>query len=322
MSVKTQVPVNPLMVPPPTEFTFDCTTSASNAQRWTAWFRRFERYLRSTQLTDDAQKIDLLLYIAGPAVEEVYLAKAKANDAYKDVVTVLEEYFLLSKNTDAEVMKFREAKQRSGEGVKSFVVRLRTLAATCEFKNDEENQIRHQLMQGCLDKRVYAKGFKEATSLDELIKFAVALETKVARPDERPEPEAQVHQVRQEARWKDRRAAGGWSSQKRAFGGSKPREERERARSDRASCWNCGKEFPHREKCPADGKRCSECGIEGHFARCCPRRGGRARLPKAKARAHQVTARKTVPMRRMSRADPFSPHLRSPETLMAALEQR
>jgi len=98
MGDKNQVLSSPLLVPPPSEFTFDYNTSTSNAQRWTAWLRRFERYLRSTQITEEEKKIDLLLYVAGPAVEEVYLARADKNHKYEEIVKVLDDYFLPSMN--------------------------------------------------------------------------------------------------------------------------------------------------------------------------------------------------------------------------------
>jgi hypothetical protein len=45
---------------------------ASLSNRWTAWLKRFERFVVAMDIKDTTRKRSLLLYLAGPEVEKIF----------------------------------------------------------------------------------------------------------------------------------------------------------------------------------------------------------------------------------------------------------
>jgi hypothetical protein len=93
------------------------------------------------------------------------------------LTSLLNEYFTPQVNTDLETLIFRQASQHQGESIGSFFIRLKALSAGCKFgdKSQIENQIKLQILQTCLDKRIKVKAAQENMTLDAVLKFAQAL---------------------------------------------------------------------------------------------------------------------------------------------------
>lgn len=66
--------------------------------------------------------------------------------------TALTSYFSPKKYTDFEIFKFRQTKQQAKKSIDEYHVRLRKLAATCEF-TDIDKEIKIQILQGCSSTR-------------------------------------------------------------------------------------------------------------------------------------------------------------------------
>ena len=89
----------------------------------------------ATSITVDEKKVATLLTAAGEVIEEIYDVNAKATDKYADVVKIIETHFKPMIDTEGEIIKFRMMNQRMGETIDSFVVRLKTAAKACDFKD-------------------------------------------------------------------------------------------------------------------------------------------------------------------------------------------
>jgi hypothetical protein len=85
----------------------------------------------------------LLLYQAGPRLREIFkkLVDTGNNDNYEVAKAKLKEYFDPQKNRRYEVYRFRQAMQKTDETLDEYHTRLRTMAATCEFNDEIEQQI-------------------------------------------------------------------------------------------------------------------------------------------------------------------------------------
>ena len=83
--------------------------------------------------------------------------------------------FSPKKNVEFERFKFREEKQRQGETVDAFHLRLQQLAKTCDFK-EKDAEIKSQIICGCLSSRLRRKALREEISLKELLNHARASE--------------------------------------------------------------------------------------------------------------------------------------------------
>ena len=133
--------------------------------RWKRWKRSFELYLLAKGVSDDKQKVALLLHTAGMDLQDLYytlVGAAEELKPYADVVTLLDGYFVPKVNVPFERHVFRHLEQQSGEKVDQFVCRLRQKALTCDF-TDVDETIRDQLIEKCLDPKLRRK-FLEKTN--------------------------------------------------------------------------------------------------------------------------------------------------------------
>ena len=87
---------------------------SSIGQRWQAWRRRFETYLRALNITNTTRQRALLLYQVGQATQEIFdtIPENGADDDYATALATLDAYFLPKKSVDFEIFQFRQAKQR------------------------------------------------------------------------------------------------------------------------------------------------------------------------------------------------------------------
>ena len=152
---------------------------SSIGQRWQAWRRRFETYLRALNITNTTRQRALLLYQVGQATQEIFdnIPENGADDDYARALATLDAYFLPKKSVDFEIFQFRQAKQRPDETVSQYATRLRQLAAHCEF-NNVDTEIKSAIIQNCASKRLHRYAFREENlTLTSLLSKASALET-------------------------------------------------------------------------------------------------------------------------------------------------
>jgi len=83
------------------------------AVRWKRWKRSFELYVLAKGVSSDPQKVALLLHTAGTELQELYytLAAEEELKPYKDVIALLDEYFVPKVNVSFERHVFRQMEQ-------------------------------------------------------------------------------------------------------------------------------------------------------------------------------------------------------------------
>ena len=109
--------------------------------RWKRWKRSFELYLLAKGVSCDRQKVALLLHTAGTELQELYYTLAATEEElkpFKDVIKILDEYFVPKVNVPFERHVFRQMEQQNGEKVDQFVCRLRQKAITRDFTDVDE----------------------------------------------------------------------------------------------------------------------------------------------------------------------------------------
>nr|XP_039263176.1 uncharacterized protein K02A2.6-like [Styela clava] len=148
---------------------------------WQQWLRRFENMCLAMSVDNAERKKALLLHFAGPEVFDLYEnlpapPNADENDnVYANTVKKLDNYFVPKINIDFECDVFRNAKQKFGENIDTYVARLRKLAVTCDF-TDADREIKQQVISGGCDSRVREKALQQRMSLRELLDYAKSLE--------------------------------------------------------------------------------------------------------------------------------------------------
>jgi len=160
----------------PQQFQVEIDGSGNHAS-WKNWFRKFTNFCAAAKIEDEALKLATFKNLAGDGIDTICQALAAKETKVESVNKILEAHFQASKNTDKLIIAFRQAKQRVGEGIDAFVIRLRTMAADCEFGSSFDNEIKLQLAVGAVDVRVLQKTLASNVDLKTLYSYARELET-------------------------------------------------------------------------------------------------------------------------------------------------
>lgn len=217
-------------------------------------------------------KIGLLLTYVDEATNDIFGILPNNGNDYATAVASSER-FDPARNKDMEIYDFPQIVQTSGETRHEFHRRLKEKANTCEF-NNEEAEIRTQILHKTSDSRLRRKALREEMNLEALLKYGLALEksdlhNKLLEEGQRSSNSHQTNFVREKAA-KQRKTAYG-------YGENNNRHSLRRI-STAQRCRNCGGSYPHlggKFSCPAAGKKCYNCEKIGHFSKHClsaPRR--------------------------------------------------
>ena len=135
---------------------FDCESDPANVgPRWKRWLTAFEIFADSKGLIieDGSDKHKqrrraLLLHNAGTSVQDIFHTLPDVGDVkdYEGAVQALTTFFMPSKNATYARHVFRNLHQLETETVIQYATRLRKHVRDCEYGQDEENQIRDQIL--------------------------------------------------------------------------------------------------------------------------------------------------------------------------------
>ena len=248
---------------------FDVHVDGNVGPRWKKWLTRFERLLIATNITETKQQRALLLHYAGPAVDEIFdtLPDTGEDKDYKAAVDALNAYFIPQANSAFEEYNFRQAKQQHGENIDAFHTRLRQLAKTCEFANDDK-EIKAQIIIGCSSQRLRRQALRDNPSLKDLLTNARAQERSEAQATAVEKGASPINAVKNEPRDTRNNKTHGKHRESKLKHPSNTGTYKTTQPSTQ-QCRNCGGIFPHIGECPAKGKECRACGKSGHFAKVC-----------------------------------------------------
>lgn len=251
-------------IDPPEQF------DVSNPQHWPRWVKRFERYRQASGLLHkaDEQQCNTLLYIMGPAAEDILLTfKDPDKLDYKSLIAKLTQYFTPRTNIIFERTAFHSRVQREAESIEDYLTDLHRLAETCDYDTKfpglKEELIRDRLVAGLRDLHL-----KEKLQLEDNLTLAKAVQ--VCRNKE---------QVRKQL-------AGG-TDDDTMVGALNVNLNRQKYNSTRypkarssapqsvqghktGKCGFCGGPQRHpKSQCPAGSVKCFVCGSLGHYAKLC-----------------------------------------------------
>ncbi|XP_062710656.1 uncharacterized protein K02A2.6-like [Aedes albopictus] len=242
---------------------------------WKKWLRSFETMIRASRIEDEDWKKDLLLHYAGPSVQQLFdtlpepagvemrgpllnIENYTPNmTSYEEARARLNEFFLPKENSTYERHLLRQMKQKTGESIDAFTIRLRVQAERCGFGDRMEENIKDQIIQNCQSATLRRDLLKRGdASLEEVLSVAKIFET-VAQQEksfaagEAPKPAfSEVNKI----------DAKPYAAKRKRF-----------AEATTFDCHRCGY-IGHLAKdamCPAKGKTCNRCGGKDHFAKKC-----------------------------------------------------
>ncbi|XP_062534380.1 uncharacterized protein LOC134203545 isoform X3 [Armigeres subalbatus] len=255
---------------------------------WEEWLRAFELLLELKQVDSQHERLILMLARGGRGLQRIYFnlrpvpgeiqpgpAKVplapQETPEYDNAVKRLNNFFVGKRNERVELEVFRSLKQSTEESFNNFILKLRTQANRCDFREREEKEILQQVTMGARDDRVRDKGLENVMNLDELTNYAVNREL-LAKQKEKSHPfkvdaePVSVSAVKQV--WGRK-----YQPRERSFGTTVYKSEkpwndgnRTRLECDRCGSWKHHKDSP---SCIARNSKCNNCGRTGHFARKC-----------------------------------------------------
>ncbi|XP_068707557.1 uncharacterized protein [Montipora foliosa] len=132
--------------------------------RWKRWKRAFNLYVASKGVTNEGQKIALLLHSGGMELQEIYytLVPEDNETTFNNCLAALDNYFTPKVDVPFERHVFRQMQQTEGKTIDQFVCRLHQKAISCDFANADE-AIRDQIIEKCKDSRLRRKFLEKAS---------------------------------------------------------------------------------------------------------------------------------------------------------------
>ena len=105
--------------------------------RWKRWKRAFNLYVAAKGVTNEGQRVTLLLHSGVIELQVIYytLVAEDQDISFNDCVAVLDNYFTLKVNVPFKRHVFRQMQKMEGETIDQFVCRLRQKAISCEFSS-------------------------------------------------------------------------------------------------------------------------------------------------------------------------------------------
>ena len=142
---------------------------------WKRYVKRFNLLCDSLIVTDDKQKLSLLLTLVGDDTYEIYenIVDQDAEISFAEVVEAFTNHFKPQVNTSYETFIFRKMAQRENETTQQYYVRLHEQAIRCEFA-DKSKEIKQQIELSTTNTKLRKYSFQNPTkSLNDILTIAL-----------------------------------------------------------------------------------------------------------------------------------------------------
>ena len=125
--------------------------SATLGSRWESWSERFELFLQATGEEDPKKCKASYLLLMGPEAYEIHKTKRKVDntDELAEIQTYMQAHFVAKRSEYSETTEFRKAFRVVGESCSEYAMRLRRLAAHCNYGTALDKEIERQFVVGC-----------------------------------------------------------------------------------------------------------------------------------------------------------------------------
>ncbi len=219
-------------------------------------------------------QVAILLNVAGPEAQEIHEQFQFVNDddkkAYLKILDKFGDYCKTRKNVVYERYRFWSRNQIEDEPVDKWVKELRTIAADCEFKDQEDSMIRDKVVFGICDGRIKERMLRDTDlNLQKALDICRAAESTKSQMKEMAQDDMSSSSIHEMASFEK-------------TGNGRKRETKE---GDKRSCYRCGKVGHISPDCPSHNEStrnrrvhedkefnqtCYNCGGIGHFSKDCP----------------------------------------------------
>lgn len=186
----------------------------------------------------------------------------KDRKSYTKIRKAFEVHCTTRRRIVVERFKFFSHRQSDSDSMKSYLNDLTKMAATCEFKEQEELLIRDQFLLGLHNKGLQEDLllFEDNLTVDKIAELLDLLSVSI----QKTAPETDDIIVVGETEPTNQGPAENGAPEPKDEGKPKPPSQN----NAKDACKRCGFRHPY-GVCPAFGKKCLKCYQSNHFAVCC-----------------------------------------------------
>lgn len=237
----------------------------------TTYIERLEQLFKCNDITTEEKKVPLLLTLIGGetygVLKNLLAPTLPSSRKYDELVVDLKQHYSPKRLIIAERFKFHTAFQEANEDIQSFVVRLKNLAKSCEFKDFLKEALRDRFVCGIRSETIKRKLLTEAKlTFDGAHKIAVAMELAEGQLRAMGPETGQVNRVFQKKVY----PKAGFSKSKPSHvdkSNNQSYASRKQSKDSKAQCKRCNRVHFDNSKCPAVSWKCYSCNQMGHTAK-------------------------------------------------------
>ncbi|XP_043235721.1 uncharacterized protein K02A2.6-like [Amphibalanus amphitrite] len=251
------------------------------------WIKSVEIYMGAQNIESSAQKVNIVLHLLGPDVQEIVDTLpdiADVTDPYVKLRAQLEKHFKPQVNTVVERHVFNMMQYEGGR-VEEYVAKLKTQARKCNFEASEmDNLIRDKLLATCPSSKVKESMLKERVlTLSRAIMIwstDATVNEQVRRMGKSAEEEA-VNKVK----WQNKERNESLKERRKPWNVNERKSHEDKRpwknangqgktwkneNTERRHCFRCGKTNHLIKFCRVPPHvRCHNCGKQGHLKAAC-----------------------------------------------------
>lgn len=234
---------------------------------------RLKHFFKANDIKD-GNKVSILITVIGPKVlsvlSDIISPKKIDEESYDDLCKVLIEHYAPKRLVVAERYMFYSRVQKSTETISEFVVAIKHLASSCEFKSFLTDALRDKLISGISNDGIRQKLLSEELDFNKALAFALRLE----------QAERQTGLFVNNANngtskcfnmnMKRNVSKGGNPNN---FTGAKLKSKEGKAlcdsKANQFKCFRCGNSEHAAKECPYVGYKCNSCKKVGHLSKMC-----------------------------------------------------
>ncbi|XP_059047761.1 uncharacterized protein K02A2.6-like [Achroia grisella] len=151
-----------------------------NCKQWPAYVRRVNQFIILNEIKPEL-KVPMLITVVGEATYalmcDLCAPDAPETKTYEQLVALVTDHLEPQRSEIAERHVFRQRRQKPGESLTEYLQNLKHLAATCNFGDRLEENLRDQFVSGLASEMMRSRIFAEKNiGYGKAVELALALE--------------------------------------------------------------------------------------------------------------------------------------------------
>lgn len=232
---------------------------AHESFNWKLYKLRLEQFFKSNKNEDENAKRNILLTVCTDKtlvlLQGLCSPIEPSNKTYDQLCIIIETHFTTPKLIFQERRKFYEASKNDDENVTDYLLRLRTLAASCNFADRLENNIIDKFITG-LSGKIYMRLCEEDEwTIERALQVAKRYELNAASMLETTQSSSMNFIKKKQSNSNQGKKHNVTANQQQS--------------TSKLRCKHCGFTNHDAKNCKYKNFTCNKCGIKGHMASVC-----------------------------------------------------